>query len=308
MKRLILLGSALALLVSSAAWAHNGFEYFLPEVPNPGAMSIDGSEDDWGWYDLNLAFTGDQMIGNDGEPVPLDDINVAMFVGWSAPPDNRYYLFGRVQDDTLKVAEEDPKQWWSDDIWSIAFDADHSGGPLRGDNLDEHANAQRFHMRILPLPGQTVAFNSGLEYLDQPELAWGSDLYNGEQTPWFEIAWTLEPAGAGNGSTDVSWTMEFSCALWDNYSLSAEESVRHVFAPGQIIGVSHKVNDRGPVVGEDGSPFRHNVYPQGGSGAQMVDANQMHDFLTIPSSGGAATAVEGSSWGRIKAHFDGKLR
>ena len=101
--------------------------------------------------------------------------------------------------------------------------------------------------------------------------------------------------------------MEFSCALWDNYSLSAEESVRHVFAPGQIIGVSHKVNDRGPVVGEDGSPFRHNVYPQGGSGSQMVDANQMHDFLTIPDTGGG-TAVEGSSWGRIKAHFDGKLR
>ena len=307
MKKQILLVSVLALVMSSTTWAHNGYEYFLPEVPNPAAMSIDGVEDDWGWYDLNLAFTGDQMIGNDGEPVPLDDINVAMFVGWSSPPDNRYYLFGRVQDDTLKVAEEDPKLWWSDDVWTIAFDADHSGGPLRGDNLDENANAQRFHMRILPLPGQPVAYNSGLEYIDQPELGWGSDIYNGEPTEWFEIAWTLEPAGAGNGSTDVSWTMEFRCALWDNYGLNAEESVRHVFEPGQIIGVSHKVNDRGPPPDADSRPFRHNVYPKGGSGAQMVDADQMHDFLTIPAEGGS-TAVESGSWGRIKAHFDNKLR
>ena len=116
MNKRILLGSILALAISSAAWAHNGYEYFLPEVPNPAGMSIDGSEDDWGWYDLNYAFTGDQMIGNDGNPVPLDDINVAMFVGWSAPPDNRYYLFGRVQDDTLKVSEEDQNLWWSDDV------------------------------------------------------------------------------------------------------------------------------------------------------------------------------------------------
>jgi hypothetical protein len=309
MNKRILLGSILALAISSAAWAHNGYEYFLPEVPNPAGMSIDGSEDDWGWYDLNYAFTGDQMIGNDGNPVPLDDINVAMFVGWSAPPDNRYYLFGRVQDDTLKVSEEDQKLWWSDDVWTIAFDADHSGGPLRGDNLDENSNAQRYHMRILPLPGQPVAYNSGLEYLDQPELGWGSDIYNGEPTEWFEIAWTLEPAGAGNGSTDVSWTMEFRCALWDEYGLSPEESVRHVFEPGQIIGVSHKVNDRGPIPAdapEDTNPFRHNVYPEGGSGAQMVDANQMHDFLTIPHEG--ATAVESGSWGRIKAHYDRTLR
>lgn len=295
MKKLIFLGSVLGFVMWSTTWAHNGYEYFLPEVPNPAGMTMDGVEDDWGWYDLNLAFTGDQMIGNDGEPVPLDDINVAMFVGWSAPPDNRYYLFGRVQDDTLNIDNEDPKLWYKDDIWTIAFDADHSGGPLRGDNLDENSNAQRWHMRILPLPGQPVAFNSGLEYLDQPELAWGSET--------FEIGWTLEPAGAGNGSTDVSWTMEFRCPLWDEYGLNAEESVRHVFAPGQIIGVSHKVNDRGP----GDAHYRHNVYPQGGSGAQMVDANQMHDFLTIPAEE-SATAVASDSWGRIKAHFDGKLR
>jgi hypothetical protein len=86
--------------------------------------------------------------------------------------------------------------------------------------------------------------------------------------------------------------------------------VRHVFEPGQIIGVSHKVNDRGPIPAdapEDTNPFRHNVYPEGGSGAQMVDANQMHDFLTIPAEDGA-TAVEIASWGRIKAHYDRALR
>ena len=316
MKKRILLASVLALAMSSGVWAHNGFEYFLPEVPNPAAMTIDGSEDDWGWYDLNLAFTGDQMIGNDGNPVPLDDINVAMFVGWSAPPDNRYYLFGRVQDDTLKVSEEDPKLWWQDDLWTIAFDADHSGGGLLGENLDEHSNGQRYHMRILPLPGQPVAFNSGLEYIDQQELGWSSDIFNGEQTEWFEVAWTLEPAGAGNGSADVSWTMEFRCALWDEHGVSAEQSVRHIFEPGQIIGVAHKVNDRGPIpapVDEEDKPnaFRHNVYPEGGAGSQFVDANQMHDFLTIPAeegAGGPGTAVASDSWGRIKAHFDHNLR
>ena len=71
----------------------------------------------------------------------------------------------------------------------------------------------------------------------------------------------LLPSGAGHGSTNVTWTMEFRCALWDSYATTPEESVRHVFAENQVIHVGPKFNDREPVASDEASPFRHNCCP-----------------------------------------------
>ena len=61
----------------------------------------------------------------------------------------------------------------------ITVDADHLGGNIKGDNLEQIANGQRWHVRIFPpageslLPNQTCFFYSQLEFIDSEELLWG---------------------------------------------------------------------------------------------------------------------------------------
>ena len=141
----MLLGGALVLLISATAWGHVGVEYFYPQVPDPAAMVMDGKDDDWGWLDQEeFAITTEQMFGQQGEEISRDDIDVAFWLAWSAPPDNQLYFYAVVTDDTLKLLESDQKRWWSDDIIQITFDADHSGGDFLGENLDHVLNGQRY--------------------------------------------------------------------------------------------------------------------------------------------------------------------
>ena len=123
----MLLGGALVLLVSTTSWGHVGTEYFYPQVPDPASMVMDGNDDDWGWLDQEeFAITTDQMFGQQGEEISREDFNAAFWMAWSAPPDNRFYFYAVVADDTLKLLESDQKRWWSDDIIQITFDADRA--------------------------------------------------------------------------------------------------------------------------------------------------------------------------------------
>ena len=38
-----------------------------------------------------------------------------VFMAWSLPPDNAYYVFARALDDTLRALEA-KEDWWNDDI------------------------------------------------------------------------------------------------------------------------------------------------------------------------------------------------
>ena len=169
-------------------------------------------------------------------------------MAWSTPPDNRFYFFIRVQDDTLRLIEEDQKRWWNDDCIQITFDPDHSGGDFLGENVDQVLNAQRYHLRIKPLPGQPVAYNSLLEYIDLPPIGWSSDMFEGQPTgDIFEIAWTVNPPDAEHFSTNVSYTFEFRNAFWDIHGVTQDEAIRHIFENDQVthIGVRPLDGDGG---------------------------------------------------------------
>ena len=66
-------------------------------------------------------------------------------------PDNSWYCFARISDDTLKIENEDPLKWWRDDTLSITVDSDHSGGSIYGFTREELVNGQRYYARVLPL-------------------------------------------------------------------------------------------------------------------------------------------------------------
>lgn len=302
-KRWSLLLAGSAVVFAQAAIAHVGVEYFVPQVPNPSTMKIDGKDDDWGWIDPSFVTTTDGMFTAGGEVVPKSDYDVAYQFGWSAPPDNRLYFFIRIQDDTLRVREDDPKRRWNDDCLQITFDPDHSGGDFLGENVDQVLNAQRYHLRVLPLPGQPVAYNSLLEYIDLPSIGWSSDVFEEKPTDKdvFEIAWTLLPAGSGDLSTNVSYTFEFACALWDIHGVTKDQAIRHTFRAEQTVHIGPRPLDADG--GDTGA--KHQLYPLGSSTGQDQKGDQMPDFTMLPGDEG--TAVENVSWGRIKSHLDNQL-
>lgn len=310
--KILLMGCAVMLATSSIAFAHVEAEFFLPQVADPSAMTIDGDESDWGWFDRAFAFTPEHFYdasGNDG--YTKEDFDFALFMAWSQPPDNRLWGFYRVQDDTLTVVEEDPKRWWADDNLQLTLDIDHSGGDFLGVNLDHVNTGQRYHIRILPLPGQAVFFNSLIEQIDLPSILWNQDIFEGEQTETVITEWTLSPAGASNGSLNVSYTVEWAMETYDITQPTKEESVRHIFAADQVVHLGPRPNDA------DTGPFNHRLIPIGSDEQQDQKGDFMPDFYTLacedcPNAGTmggtGATAVEDNSWGRIKNHMQSQLR
>jgi len=261
----LFVASVAACILVSPANAHVGAEYFIPGVPNPSAMTIDGLEDDWGWLDEEFILTTEGMFTAGGETIAKEDYDVSILMAWSEPPDNRFYFFIRVQDDTLRLLEEDQKRWWNDDCIQITFDPDHSGGDFLGENVDQVLNAQRYHLRIKPLPGQPVAYNSLLEYIDLPPIGWSSDMFEGQPTgDIFEIAWTVNPPDAEHFSTNVSYTFEFRNAFWDIHGVTQDEAIRHIFENDQVTHIGVR-----PLDGDGGETgAKHQLYPLGGSTGQ----------------------------------------
>ena len=173
MKRFIILplACALALAFSGPALGHTGLEFFLQEVPDPDAMTMDGDESDWGWFDNDLALDSNlDFYVTSGEVADPEDYSATWRIAYSRPPDNRLYFFLRIQDDSLRRQEPDLKRMWHDDFTQFNLDNDHSGGPGLGANLDEASNHQRYHLRILPGPDGVAAFNSQIEVLGDEQL------------------------------------------------------------------------------------------------------------------------------------------
>ena len=269
-------------------------------------MTIDGLEDDWGWLDEEFILTTEGMFTRQGETIAKEDYDVSILMAWSEPPDNRFYFFIRVQDDTLRLIEEDQKRWWNDDCIQITFDPDHSGGDFLGENVDQVLNAQRYHLRIKPLPGQPVAYNSQLEYIDLPPIGWSSDMFEGQPTgDIFEIAWTVNPPDAEHFSTNVSYTFEFRNAFWDIHGVTQDEAIRHIFEADQVTHIGVR-----PLDGDGGETgAKHELYPLGGNTGQDQKGDQMLDYILLEADEIEEddTSVEATSWGRVKSHLNSQL-
>ena len=305
LRTLFFSGLALALILSSAAFAHVLEMQFIPQVHNPGMMVIDGKDDDWAWMDPAFAFTSDQMIKSGEEPdFTREDFDVAYFVGWTPPPDNSLYMFARVTDDALDINEDDPNWWWADDSYNLAIDADHSGGSIVGTEIEHIQNGQRWQIRIAPSPGgenseygTTGMYHGPSIYQGLAQLAWG------HLSPYGAFGSTVEPAGSIHGATDVSYTYEWKMGIWDFYGLSDNESVRHINKPDDVIHFQCSFGDS-DIIDERNQGGQQSTLTIGGGHANS-DELMDHQFVEDPE---AVTAVENATWGRIKSHLDSQMR
>jgi hypothetical protein len=329
MQRLLLV-LAIATALAAAAFAHNGITNFVPSVPDPMTMIVDGVEDDWGWYDADEfgiiemsaeTYGGDRVVSD-------ADFNMLYLHAWSPPPDNAYYVFARVTDDTLRIQEGDiQSNWWNDDNLKQGFDMDHGGGNWV-ENEDEgislaDATAMGYHFSMSPSFNNTVGIFTSPWPSKLPDVAFD----NWHTLPPYGFGWTtMSPANAENFAANVEYTFEYILRTFDELDVNDfPSSTPHVWEEDQVvhINIGYEDGDWGPH-GEDqiwhqpGATFETNNFETGTDNwavlttdgvveDSFVGRNSNDNCGTFagcnPDGGGGATSVENMTWARIKSQF-----
>ena len=287
---------ALCILFLSPAFAHEA-TYFMPQVPDPDQMIIDGRDDDWGWFDPAFAITPDELfqtINGAPWPVPATDWDCTLYVAWSSAPDNALYYFASVTDDSLYTLTENPQEYWKDDSLEIVIDADHSS-EFFGET--DYVSGQQYGVRILPAAGQSAT------------VFYSHDMQWDALEPYFTFGWTLDPPDAKPleqpAGTTVTYTYEVRQKIWTfRDPTGAAESIEHLFAPDQIIGLTFQFDEAENGLG--GVPREHRIATTPEN--RVFQSNSFgSDFIAVPTEGAtggtAQTAVKASNWGRIKAYM-----
>lgn len=289
------LSTVLVLLVLSTVASSHWETYFMPQVPEPGEMSIDGKDDDWAWYDdAAFAISPAEMFDALGGawPPAKDDWDVVLRVAWSPLPDNCLYYFARVSDDSLGIKYAPAFGSYLDDSLEIIVDADDSGGYYRRTRM----TSQQYGVKILPAAGQPDAW---LYVTSGRNDQWSA------KEPFFIYRWTLDPPDAApyrqpEGSV-VRYTYEVKQQIWDRYDdTSAASSLRHVFGPGQTIGLTFQFDEA------DNSTREREVQVSTTPNFNAyVDNSYGSDFITVAAREAADPATAGgvTTWGRVKASF-----
>ena len=312
-KTFLVLGLIVAFAAS--AFAHNAVLNFLPTVPDPLAMTADGLDDDWGWYDVDsFAITEMSAETYGGGRVVDQDTDMTFFylAAWAPPPDNGYYVFARVLDDTLRIGEGDNDgSWWNDDNLKQGFDMDHGGlnwvhNEEEGFSLEE-ATAAGYHFSMNPVFNNTVGIRSSPSEANLPDPSF----YNWQtDPPYARSRTTILPANPENFTPNVEMTFEYHLITFDELNVNDfPASIQHIWAEDQVvhINVAYEDGDWG-AHGEDqiwhqpGATFETNNFE--GNGSDTIALMTIdYDESTYPNSWTGGTAVEHSTWARIKAQL-----
>lgn len=287
LERLLLTIAGAALLFPSMGSAYencNGIGYFALQVPNPGAMSPDGNGTDWSWFDPDFVIGPDQFCETlSGSMPPLSDFDIAVRLGWTPEPDNRFYALVTVTDDSLNLDETNVDNFWQDDDLEIIMDANHG-------SWAEAANAVRIdHQQFgFHIPGEGRPVNvASVRFQQPPEMQWPVN------EGVLEAAVNVTPSPT-HGATNTRSTYEVRMWAWDQLQPDGRDaSTRHIFAAGQTVGLSVTYNDAD--VGGRTHQISTHVNELGAHESEFTSE------ATMLATGEFATAVETRSWGAVKA-------
>ena len=286
---LLSLFAVVLLLVPSTGDAYencNGVGYFALQVPDPGAITVDGKSGDWSWYDPDFVVGPDEMCNTLGGEMPsLDDFDIAIRLGWTPEPDNRFYALITVVDDTLNLDETQVDNFWNDDDLEIIMDANHGDWAEANNAIRVDHQQLGFH---IPGEGRPEAVAS-VRFQQPPEMQWP---INGGQ---LESEVVVSPS-ATHGATNTTSTYEVRMQAWDQLQPDgADASTRHVFEAGQVIGCSVTYNDA------DTEGRTHQLSTHVNELGAHESAFTAEAIMLTTDEYIAPTAVQANSWGAIKA-------
>lgn len=295
-------------LVASAAFAQSpltiaernasGFDYYWLEVPAGANMVADTEAGDWGWFDPEYVLTMDEWGDEQNAEFPArDDLDITTMMAWKGAPDNRWYVHMTIHDDTLSHEGNAIARWGGD---MFAFGTNPTDGPRdRGDG--------GVSMEWYAAPGD-VSPNWAYRYptgdAEPGILAW---LEYGE-SPWLEFALEVSPQEAWN----TLWTSDTGGETIYEYNVVIITELLDG-GPG-----ASQVFDLESVAGADGAGTQFVFWVEDGEGAggsfnditpRGDEASNLQWFAnakllrTGEYNAQTPTAVEETTWGRIKSSF-----
>jgi hypothetical protein len=292
--------AALAILaLAAAAYAQapvnrnaNGIGYFSLQVPDPAAMVIDGSDADWAWFDPTYVITMDQFRSEQDAPMPdPSDMEITAKLAWSAEPENMWYLFVKVHDDTLDIETTDVANPWSDDCINYGYDVtDHGRG---GGQPADRAYYQPY---VVKHPGFLTTKDIMIPSRYEEEAAWHVFC----RAPYAEAAVASNPVQAtqfpiwtSDTGVDIFYELRQAVFSWRSPD-GPVASTRTTLEAGLFMPFLLNVEDG------DG-PWRYDIT------IRSAEATAAAYFAGVTLLGlsdyESPTAVEASTWGRIKNQF-----
>jgi hypothetical protein len=292
----------LCLGLASSALAHKpeGVVRTVFQWPAGLEPALDGDLSEWDIVPEDYFLTTkDHVETNLGKGNNFDESNLALrvAVGWSKGTNRLYFMMRRF--DNLYDRNGVGGAAGGDDSWEIEVDADHGGESIWvGEDevpdptereLAQGRWAQTSHNRFPPLEP------FGWKWFWVSKSTWH------DKQPWADYGFRLD--GQANSGEATAY-VEIMSAAWDDFNFNGPDlSVLHEFKDNEIMGLAWGVIDHDSNAEDDSG---HNGWwGITGDGDQWRTAAAASDFLLAPMDPRVQfpTAVEGNSWGRIKAVF-----
>lgn len=286
----IALAAALVVGLASMAGAHQppGELFFLVQFPDNAVPRIDGNLSDWNIVPENpYIIRADKLYdpaqfqqAGRGE-LDLSDFNPVHILGWNENF-NKIYFANQVFDNIHNTDRADPAWHWNDDNWEVEVNPTHLAAEEQ--NLaDQPVNRIAYKWVVPPVEG----VYQSIEPIGN--LAWLSD-----GTEYVSYGWSYEGEMFGES------TYYYELSITPIASLARENATPATtqFFDLQEDGVVHISIFNGDIDVAD-------EY-QGFWGTTPESSNiALNDFVCAPLDpavvAAASTAVEGVSWGQIKA-------
>ena len=293
MKRSIAMGLIVVFVLglASLAGAHSppGELFFLVQFPDNAVPTIDGDLSDWNIVpESPYVLRADKMFdpaqfneAGRGE-LDLSDFNPVHILGWNENL-NKLYFANQIFDNIHNIDRENPAYHWNDDNWEVEVNPTHLAAEEQ--NLaDEPVNRIAYKWVVPPLEGvyQSIEPIGDLTWLsdgtDYVSFGWSfeGEMY-GESTYYYELS--VSPIASLPRENATPENTEF-------YDLEEDDVIHISIFNGDI---------------ESGDDY------QGFWGTTPESSNiALNDFVCAPMDqqlldAVGATAVEGVSWGQIKA-------
>lgn len=303
MRRMTIWAAALSLILAGAAGAHLGdIVYPIYELPTADLPDLhDGTLEDWDAVLPNASLTHNDFRFLDiglGGAIDPDDLAVRVFLAWHYESQRIYVAIERLDDVLL------PWGTCCDGMTQFMVDGDHSGGQY-GFHGDAYSEAERRQRN----------YSQAQQYTVYPE-----NLYDGRLLLTSQLlTWITQPPWADYGGWQIGESpnlsaVEFFVTPWDKLIYDdVDASRRSVLEPGRVIGFQLIASDGDEPNRASGTyalavPTVKEFVSDGDfSYAHTAFAENFVDGELVPcyhaDCSGAGTAVQPSSWARIKASF-----
>ena len=293
MRKALLIALCLSVGFAFSAWGHSpeGQELLAIQFPAGSEPTLDGDLSDWAIVPDDYVITSGMHIDYETGVTLTDlaDLNTKIIVGWSEST-NRLYMHNELYDNFRK--REIPEGHNADSI-EMTLDGDHGGEDTwMADANDAGRYAQGVHF-IFPAINPDANDRSGWYFFWMNQSTWCNQL------PWADQGYTSDAASLN--AVDVTGKAEWMVTLWDNLQFDdPDASDVHDLNEGEIIGLNWSLHDYDDME----EPLRTYSWTLNGEASYWNMSSVATDFLLAPVEDlGWVTAVEGESWGRIKAAF-----